>query len=362
MPQNQHVIAEWLLKLFARREPGGLTLSVFDKTTGAVGREVPSRFSAILNDHSGTIEADLGRIESAAAEPVRRLVGRVATVDPGLWPLAGTTNNLAGTGALVEVPSPDPEMRLFRPDRWLAEPSADDRARIARYLTLMFTRSPKMERAIAEVSAAVRAGYVSMVEAVAPDLLPETLAALDAYLGEARFIGLRTPEHLTDAFASMAWYAVRAADEAPFLLGDSPVVSTIQIGHEEDSWRPLLSPETFAVCMPLSATVCLLVAPQSLVPVGIQSPAETADAINRLSWRWADRYIVGPTDAALDRVRSALPPETVTGTILMDVEPGKAFGRGLLTAWKVLELEVNKAYACIHCWPRIARRFLPVGA
>lgn len=98
MPQNQHVIAEWLLKLFARREPGGLTLSVFDKTTGAVGREVPSRFSAILNDHSGTIEADLGRIESAAAKPVRRLVGRVATVDPGLWPLAGTTNNLAGTG------------------------------------------------------------------------------------------------------------------------------------------------------------------------------------------------------------------------------------------------------------------------
>lgn len=362
MSQNQHVIAEWLLKLFARTKPGGLTLSVFDKTTGAIGRDVPSRFSAALDDHSGTIEADLGRIESAAAEPVRRLVARVAAVAPGLWPLAGATDNLTGTGALVEVASPEPEMRLFRPDRWLAEPSADDRARIARYLTLMFTRSPKMERAIAEVSVAVRAGFVSMVRSMAPELLAQTLGALDAYLDEARFVGLRTPEHLTDAFAAMAWYTVRAADDAPFLLGDSPVVSTIQVGHEEDSWRPLLSPETFAVCMPLSAHVCLLVAPQGLVPVGIETPEETADAINLLSWRWADRYVVGPTDAALARVRDAMAPAMVTGTIPMDVEPEKAFGRGLLTAWKVLEVEINKAYACVRCWPRYAGRILPVGA
>ena len=233
-----------------------MTLSVFDKTTGTIGRDVPSRFSTTIDDHSGTIEANLGRVESAAAEPVRRLVARVVTVGAGLWPLAGTTHNLAGTGAVVVVPSPDPEMRLFRPDRWLAEPSADDRARIARYLTLMFTRSPKMERAIGEVSVAVREGFVAMVRSIAPELHAQTLGALDSYLDEARFVGLRTPENLTDAFAAMTWYVVRAADDAPS-LGDSPVVSTVQVGHEEDSWRPLLSPETFAVCMPLSATVCL---------------------------------------------------------------------------------------------------------
>jgi hypothetical protein len=362
MPQNQHVIAKWLLELFARPEPGGLTLSVFDKTTGAIGRDVPSRFSTSLDDHSGTIEADLGRIESAAAEPVRRLVARVSAVGPGLWPLAGSSDNLSGTGALVEVASPEPEMRLFRPDRWLAEPSGDDRARIARYLTLMFTRSPKMERAIADVSLAVRAGYVAMVTSMAPEWLPQTLGALDEYLDEARFVGLRTPEHLTDAFSAMAWYSVRAADDAPFLLGDSPVVSTSQVGHEADSWRPLLSPETFAVCMPLSANVCLLVAPQGLVPVGIETPEETADEINRLSWRWADRYVLGPTDDALARVRDTLDPTMVTGTILMDVEPEKAYGRGMLTAFKVLEVEINKAYACIRCWPRYAGRIRPVGA
>ena len=177
MAQNQHVVAEWLLKLFARAEPGGLTLSVFDKATGVIGRDVPSRFSAALDDHSGTIEADLGRIESAATQPVRRLVARVAGAGPGLWPLGGATDNLGGTGALVEVASPDPEMRMFRPDRWLAEPSADDRARIARYLTLMFTRSSKMERAIADVSVAVRAGFVAMVRSMVPELLAQTLDA-----------------------------------------------------------------------------------------------------------------------------------------------------------------------------------------
>jgi hypothetical protein len=64
-----HVIAEWLLKMFARTEPGGLTLSVFDKTTGSTGRDVPSQFSTTLDDHSGTVEAELGRVESAVAEP-----------------------------------------------------------------------------------------------------------------------------------------------------------------------------------------------------------------------------------------------------------------------------------------------------
>lgn len=361
MPQRQHVIAEWLLKLFGRDERAGRTLSLFDKLTGSIGRDVPSRFSTILDDHSGSIEADLGRIESDAAEPVRHLVARLESVEPGLWPLFGPTDKLAGTGGMREVPSPEPEMRLFLPDRWLAEPSTDDRARIARYLTLMFTRSPKMERAIATVASAVRAGFEQMVTVNTPGLMTKTLAALDAYLGEARFVGLRSPQNLTDAFAAMSWYVIRSARDAPFLLGDSPVVSTIQVGHEEDSWRPLLSPETFAVCMPLSADACLLVAPQNLVPVGVETPEEMADAINRLSWRWADRYIVGPTDEALARVRDAMPAAMVNATIPMDVEPEKAFAQGLLTAWKVLEVESSAAYACIHCWPRYADQIRPPG-
>ena len=89
MPQNQHVIAKWLLELFARPEPGGLTLSVFDKTTGAIGRDVPSRFSTSLDDHSGTIEADLGRIESAAAEPEKVAMARPTGFEPATFGSGG---------------------------------------------------------------------------------------------------------------------------------------------------------------------------------------------------------------------------------------------------------------------------------
>ena len=342
MPQSQHVITEWLLKMFARTAPGGLTLSVFDKQLDAIVSDVPSQFMAKLDDHSHTVEAGLARLEGAAAQPARRLVARAAAVEPGLWPLYGPTDNLAEIGDLVEVPSPDAEVRLFAPTRWLAEPPPADREKIARYLTVMFPRSTKLERAILDVSAAVRAGYVQMVNSMAPAMLASVLPVLDEYLEDARFIGLRMPDDLAATFAAADWYVVRAPDAAPFLLGDSPVVSTIQVGHETDSWRPLLSPETYAVCMPLSTTTCLIVAPQRLVPVGVASPLEMADAINRLTWRWADRYVVGPTDASLVRVRDTLPTDQVLSTLTMDIEPEKAFGRGLLTAWKVLEVELEK--------------------
>ena len=361
MGQNQHVIAEWLLKLFSRTEPGGLTLSVYDKRDDTIKRDVPSRFSAILDDHSGIIEAELGRIESDAAEPVRRLVRRVTAVTPGLWPLHGATDNLAGSGAYVPVASPEPSVRLLGVDRWLAAPAAEDRRRISRYLTLMFTRSPKMEQAIAAVAASVRGGFVALVNAEAPTLLPKVVTALDDYLSEARFVGLRTPDALTDAFASMDWYLLRAADGAPFILGDSPVVSTIQLGHDDDSWRPLLSPATYAVCMPLASEACLLVAPQGLVPVGVASPEELAAAVNRLSWRWADRWIIAPRDQALSGVRGSMAASTVASTLPMDVEPEKAYLQGILTAWKVLDFQIREAYACIRCWPRYAKSLRPPG-
>ena len=70
-------------------------------------------------------------------------------------------------------------MRLFAVPRWLAEPPPDDRLAIARYLGLMFTRAPKMERAISEIHDTVRRAYADEVAAMAPALLEGTLSALD---------------------------------------------------------------------------------------------------------------------------------------------------------------------------------------
>ena len=346
MPQRQHVISRWLLNRFARTEPGGLTLTVFDKQTGTVSSVPPSRFLTLVDDHSHDVEVALGRLEDPAARAVSRLLERAESISPGPCPLFGDRDNLEEDPALREVTrEPVEGMRLFAVPRWLAEPPPDDRLAIARYLGLMFTRAPKMEQAISEIHDVVRAAYEDEVAATAPALLEGTRAALDEHLTNARFVGLRTPEEQSEAFAAMPWYVVRAPDDEPFVLGDSPVVATIQIGHDEDSWRPLLSETTYVVCMPLSARVCLIAAPQSVLPVGVESPLEIAGAINRLSWRWADRYVVGPTPASITGVRDAMPSEGVTSSVTVEVEARTMYEGARLQAREALAPEIARLRA-----------------
>ena len=341
MPQRQHIISRWLLDRFARDGRGGRTISVFDKTTAATRDDVPTRFMTVVDDHSAEVEAALGRLETSAAPAVARLSGRVAKVAPGVWPLAGATDNLAGDGELHELPArQSPEMRLFTFDRWLAEPTLQDRQAISAFLALMYTRSRKMEMMIVTARAEVTQAYTDTVNALMPALLEPTLAAIDAESDGARFIGLRTPDWAT-AFARMPWYVIRAPDDAPFVLGDSPVVATIQIGFEADGWRPLLSEATYAVCMPLASSTCLVAAPGKVVPIGVESPHEIADAVNRLSWRWADRYVVSSSHEALDRVRTTLPTGMETATFAIDVKPGDAYNRALIEARRHVETEIG---------------------
>jgi hypothetical protein len=341
MPQRQHIISRWLLDRFARDGRGGRTISVFDKTTAVIRDDVPTRFMTVVDDHSAEIEAALGRLENSAARAVARLSDRVTNVAPGVWPLAGATDNLAGDGDLHQLPaSPSPEMRLFTFDRWLAEPPVQDRQAISAFLALMYTRSRKTERMIVTAREEVTQAYADAVNALMPELLEPTLAAIDAESDGARFIGLRTPDWAM-AFARMPWYVIRAPDDAPFVLGDSPVVATIQIGFEADVWRPLLSDTTYAVCMPLATSTCLVVAPGKVLSIGVESPHEMADAINRLSWRWADRYVISLTHEALERVRTTLPVGMETATFVIDVKSGDAYNRALIEARRHVDAEVE---------------------
>lgn len=341
MPQRQHIISRWLLDRFARDGRGGRTISVFDKTTAVTRDDVPTRFMTVVDDHSAEIEAALGRLENTAAPAVGRLSDRVTEVAPGVWPLAGATDNLVGDGELRELPAPpSSEMRLFTFDRWLAEPPLQDRQAISAFLALMYTRSRKTERMIVTAREEVKRAYADTINALMPELLEPTLAAIDAERDGARFIGLRTPDWAT-AFARMPWYVIRAPDEAPFVLGDSPVVATIQIGFEGDMWRPLLSDATYAVCMPLAASTCLVVAPGKVVPIGVESPHEMADAINRLSWRWADRHVISSTHEALERVLATMPIGMETATFAIDVKPGDAYNRALIEARRRVDAEIE---------------------
>jgi Protein of unknown function (DUF4238) len=336
---RQHVISEWLLKRFASDTLGGLTLAVFDKTTSATRDVPPSRFLALIDDHSVEVERELGRLEGPAALAVARLLERAEPVAPGLYAIHGDEDHITcDPGLRLAHPEPVEDMVLLTTDRSLAEPPPDDRRAIARYLGLMFTRSPKMERAFEQMSDAARAGFRQMARELAPRMLPQLDAALEEALADARFIGLRTPEQQTDVFAAMDWWLIRAAADERLVLGDSPVGATLQLGHVEDSWRPLLGDETYAVCMPLSASVVLVVATQRLMPVGVEPP-EYVSAVNRLSWRWADRYVVGPTPAVLDDVLAGMPAGTTTSSVDVNLSLDRAFARGLLTGWKVIEAE-----------------------
>lgn len=332
MPQRQHIISRWLLDRFARDAPAGRTISVYDKSTRGVRDAAPSTFLAPVDDHSAAIEAALGRMESDAARAAVRLAERADRVGPGMWPLAGPADNLGGDGELRELGAqPVDEMRLFRLGRWLAEPSGADRHALAAFLALMYTRSRKMERFILESRDEVRRAYADAVRAHMPALLGDTLERIDAESEDAAFIGLRTPQW-ADAFARMPWYVVRAEDETPFVLGDSPVVATAQIGFDADAWRPLMSEGTFAVCMPIGSAACLVAAPANVLPIAVEHPREIPDAINRLSWRWADRHVVARSAHALERVRDTVPADAVDSTIEVSTAAGEAYNRALLEA------------------------------
>jgi hypothetical protein len=158
--------SRWLFDRFARDASGGRTISVFDKTTAASRDDVPTRFMTVVDDHSDDIEAALGRLEKQRRAGGRAVAGRASNVARGVWPLAGTTDNLAGDGELHELPDRQTaEMRLFTFDRWLAEPPTQDRQAISAFLALMYTRSRKTERMILAAREEVMRAYASDVSA-----------------------------------------------------------------------------------------------------------------------------------------------------------------------------------------------------
>jgi hypothetical protein len=93
--------------------------------------------------------------------------------------------------------------------------------------------------------------------------------------------------------ADASWWVVRAGKGEAFVLGDSPVAATLSLGHDDD-WRAIFSPESYAVVMPLGPMIALVLAPQRIIPItGIDLDlAGLTRAINRLMWRYADRYVL----------------------------------------------------------------------
>lgn len=96
--------------------------------------------------------------------------------------------------------------------------------------------------------------------------------------------------------------------------------------------------------MPLSPEVALVVTPA--VITGIGAAHDLVAWINRLTWRWAERYVVGQTADAIAFSAGALTAEERRLTIDAKADLEKSRLQGIAT---VCQAQVNAA------WPRWIR-------
>jgi hypothetical protein len=209
----------------------------------------------------------------------------------------------------------------------------------------MYQRAPKLEEAVAEFSRVFDAAAQETLDRLLPGmrtgLLSDIASRRERMLDSARDIGSQ--------LARAHWWVVRAWAEEAFVLGDSPVVTTISLGYD-DAWRAIFSDSTYVVIMPLGPSVALLTAPQRLVPVtGIEDVSQASGAINRLSWRSAGRFVVARDRVTLEAVLSEAEPTARRAVIPVDYD--------LARISRAAEVAVDQAVTTV--WVRyVLRRWL----
>jgi Protein of unknown function (DUF4238) len=286
---EQHVISEWLLKAFARRAPAGPILDLYDKTTDRYGNVKPGDFMTEVDAHSTAIERGIGCIEGPASRAALQLAKRVKNLPPGFYAVVPSPGEIRASGSAMSDKGLLQGQRVLVSEYQIPSPSQADRLALGRYAGLMYQRAPKTETAIMGFGAK----YDLAAQQALDRLMPGMRTGLATELARRRS---RMLAHATDIGGQLAeanWWVVRAGKGEAFLLGDSPVAVTDSLGHD-DEWRAIFSPESYAVVMPLGPTFTLLIAPQRIIPIaGIDIDlAGVTLAINRLMWRYADRYVL----------------------------------------------------------------------
>lgn len=286
---DQHVISEWLLRAFARRERGGPELEVYDKSSGLYGTVDPARFMTEADAHSTAIERGIAEIVTPASRAALRLAKRVKALPPGVYAVVSSDSPAHAAGPPLSDIGILEGMRLLVSQHTVPSPSASDRSWLGRYAGLMYQRAPKVESAILRFGTV----YDLAAQKALDRILPGMRTGLSTELARRRTRMLSMATDIGGRLAEANWWIVRAGYGEAFVLGDSPVAATISLG-QDDAWRAIFSPEAFVVVMPLGPSLSLLIAPQMLVPITSidMDLAGVTRAINRLIWRHADRYVL----------------------------------------------------------------------
>ena len=287
---RQHIIPRWYLDRFARDTTGGRILAAYEKATTACRDVPPTRFMTATDDHDAEIEAELGRLESPAAAAVQALDERVRALPPGLYRVAGERDeDRDATEAPIRDGGVIEDMHLFVADRQIRRLPSDERRALARFAALMYSRAPKIERAMRLVSDAYVRGIRTAVASYGKTIDIDHTVFLSAELERTRWLGLREADQIAGPLENATWWVLRSGPNEEFILGDSPVVVTLQLGHD-DAWRRLLGDDGYVIAMPLGPELALLIA--NLLTVGVEAE-EFVGALNRHSWKWAEDFTMG---------------------------------------------------------------------
>ena len=232
----------------------------------------------------------------------RALQERGESLTPGLWAL-GDRDDTNPSELFTEL-SQSEGFRVVLARRQVAVPEPAEQAALARFLVLMFTRSPKIEAAATAQALFTRAGVLAAAQRLNLSLGRSVLAAVDDRIESARWVGLRNATEWSEILCGRHWWLVRAADSEGFIIGDSPVVAGLALGLDT-GWLPLVGDGSVILAFPLSPRVALLVSGPFL-PAG---DVDLVAWINRTSWRWADEQVAADSRRHLEAVLEALGDE-----------------------------------------------------
>lgn len=264
-------------------------LDLYDKTTGLYGSAKTGDFMTEVDAHSTAIERGIGDIEGPASRAAIRLAKRVKILPSGLYAVASPQAEARAIRPGLSDKGVHEVLRLLVSEHQVPSPSQADRIALGGYAGLMYQRAPKNETAIMRFGAK----YDPAAQQALDRLMPGMRTGLATELARRRSRMLAQATDIGGRLAEANWWVVRAGKGEAFVLGDSPVAATDSLGHD-DEWRAIFSPESYAVVMPLGPMFALIMAPQRIIPItGIDVDlAGLTRAINRLMWRYADRYVL----------------------------------------------------------------------
>jgi hypothetical protein len=198
----------------------------------------------------------------------------------------------------------------------------------------MYHRNPKTEAGRAIIRDSMQRGAERAVGGLPRELRTDVPGMMSEVVAGTTDRAAKSSQEIGAFLGKANWWVVRSDPGQTFVLGDSVVATTSTLGRV-DRWRALLDPDSRVIVMPLNPTYALIIAPQRVVPIADEGETLTT-AINRLSWGWADQYVLAATDRHLEFAWPGSSEEDRRGVVPVDLDAAKMEADGYQTALNII--------------------------